>query len=181
MSPTSKFPPLNAKLSYAGWGAICSLLKTEWQALKKSKRGYVEEQIWLMERQEHLQELKTRNLPHILGSLLNGANKEELAVYHLKKSMTPEEYKAQGHPQARFLNQTDDICYLLQDILTQNGKEPRDNGGEFDTESKDWVYLLYGDATVTRCILSAGLNGDRLNIFKCRFEEDGKTILEVSI
>ncbi len=71
MSPTSKFPPINAKLCQRDWFLTCRLLKTKTRQLHKTRRGQVEEQLWLMEQTEHLRALKANNLPFILGEMLN--------------------------------------------------------------------------------------------------------------
>lgn len=62
------------------------------------------------------------------------------------------EYKSQGHPLASYQGIIEDICYLLQDWVENIGLGTFENGGEFDTDKEELVYLLYDD------------NGNRLPI-----------------
>ena len=71
VSPTSKFPPVNAKLCQRDWSLTCWLLKKKTSRLNKIKRGYIDESLWLMMQIEHLRALKANNLPFILGQMLN--------------------------------------------------------------------------------------------------------------
>lgn len=71
ISPTSKFPPVNAKICHRDWSLTCWLIKKKTKELRKIKRGYFDESLWLMEQLEHLKALKQNNLPYIFGTLLN--------------------------------------------------------------------------------------------------------------
>jgi len=71
ISPTSKFPPVNAKLCHRDWSLTCWLLKEKTKELRKLKRGYVDESLWLMSQIGHLRALKDNNIDFIFGELLN--------------------------------------------------------------------------------------------------------------
>lgn len=70
-SPTSEFPPVNARLAFRDWSLVCWLIKEKTQQLQKTKRGQVGKQMWLMEQVRHLRVLKENNLPFVLAEMLN--------------------------------------------------------------------------------------------------------------
>jgi hypothetical protein len=70
-SPTSRYLPINTKLSYRQWQALNSTIKEKRKILSKLKRGMIDDSLWYMEQLEYLRDMKEFNLPYILGSLLN--------------------------------------------------------------------------------------------------------------